>query len=239
MKIELRNFSAFYLYKKQYYIAIDDIDLTIEHGSFVVAVGPSGSGKTTLLKSIAGLLDLTQGKLTFDGEDMEDVDPKDRNLAYVSQEYSLYPSMTVFDNIAFPLKVMRTPFDEIRERVYLVAKELGIDFLLTRKPRQLSGGQQQRVAIARSLIKNPTLFLYDEPFSNLEPETRLSMQALVKSLAKKYDQTVVFVTHDLIEAFTLADKIVVLDQGKVIEEGFAEDLKKKAKSPMLREFLKL
>ncbi len=232
-----KDYSAFYKYKKQYYIALDKINLTIKDGTLAVVVGPSGCGKTTLLKCVAGLHELTEGELLADGENVESLPPNARSIAYVAQEYSLYPQMTVFENIAYPLKLMHTPYSEINERVKEVAKELEIDWLLTRKPKQLSGGQQQRVAIARALVKKPRIILFDEPFANLEHELRLKMQQLVKGLHNRQKQTIIFVTHDLTEAFLLAEQIIVLNEGCVEQEGAPYDIENNPKSKFVKEFL--
>ncbi len=232
-----KDYSAFYKYKKQYYIALDKINLTISDGSFTVVVGPSGCGKTTLLKCVAGLIELTEGELLADGENIENISPKTRSIAYVAQEYCLYPKMTVYDNIAYPLKLMQTPYAEISERVKAIAKELEIDWLLTRKPRQLSGGQQQRVAIARALVKNPRIILFDEPFANLEHDLRLKMQQLVKDTHNRQKQTVIFVTHDLTEAFFLAEQMVVLKEGCIEQVGTPDEIERDPKSDLIKEFL--
>lgn len=211
--------------------------MTIADGTFAVAVGPSGCGKTTLLKCVAGLHDLTEGELLADGENIEKLPPSARSIAYVAQEYSLYPQMTVYDNIAYPLKLMHTPYAEISQRVKEVAKQLEIDWLLTRKPKQLSGGQQQRVAIARALVKKPRIILFDEPFANLEHDLRLKMQQLVKELHKKQRQTVIFVTHDLTEAFLLAEQMIVLKEGCIEQAGTPDEIENKPKSEFVKEFL--
>jgi multiple sugar transport system ATP-binding protein len=236
-EIAFKDFSAFYKYKKQYYIALDKINLNIRNGKITVVVGPSGCGKTTLLKCVAGLHDLTEGELLSDGENVESLLPNARNIAYVAQEYSLYPQMTVYDNIAYSLKLMKTPYAEIKERVTKIAKELEIEWLLTRKPKQLSGGQQQRTAIARALIKQPSLILFDEPFANLERPLRLQMQQLIKDIHAMQKQTIIFVTHDLTEAFFLADEIVVLDNGCVVQVDSPEEMEKHPKSDFVKEFL--
>lgn len=236
-ELVFKDYSAFYKVKKTFYIALDKINLTVADGSFTVVAGPSGCGKTTLLKCIAGLLDYTEGELLADGENVENLPQSARSMAYVAQEYSLYPQMTVYENIAYPLKVMRTPFAEIAERVKAVGEELEISWLFTRKPKQLSGGQQQRVAIARALVKNPRTILFDEPFANLEHGLRLKMQQLVKRLHARQRQTVVFVTHDLTEAFSLAERMVILNEGCVEQAGTPEEIARQPKSEFVKEFL--
>ena len=228
--LTFNDYSAFYKYKKQFYIALDKINLNIADGSLTVVVGPSGCGKTTLLKCIAGLHELTEGELLSDGENIEQLPLNARSVAYVAQEYSLYPQMTVYDNIAYSLKIMRTPYSEIKERVLEVAQELEIDWLLTRKPKQLSGGQQQRVAIARALVKKPRIILFDEPFANLEQSLRLKMQQLVKDIHERQKQTIVFVTHDLTEAFLLAEQMVVLKEGCIEQTGTPDEIENNPKS---------
>lgn len=238
-ELVFRDYSAFYKYKKQYYVALDKINLTLGDGVFTVVAGPSGCGKTTLLKCVAGLHDLTQGELLSDGENTENIPPSRRSIAYVAQEYSLYPQMTVYENIAYPLRLMKAPFDETDRRVKQIAGELEISWLLTRKPKQLSGGQQQRVAIARALVRNPRVILFDEPFSNLEHPLRLKMQQLVKELHARRRQSVIFVTHDLTEAFALAENIIILNEGAVEQQGAPDEIISHPKSKFVREFLGL
>lgn len=235
--LQFKDYSAFYKYKKQYYIALDKINVTIPDGSLTVAVGPSGCGKTTLLKCIAGLHDLTEGELLADGENIEQVPLKERSVSYVAQEYGLYPQMTVYDNIAYSLKLMRTPYDEIDERVKAAAREMEIDWLLTRKPKQLSGGQQQRVAIARALVKKTRVILFDEPFANLERSLRVKMQQFVKELHARQKQTIVFVTHDLPEAFMLAEQMIVLKEGCIEQVGTPDEISQNPQSNFVKEFL--
>ena len=173
----------------------------------------------------------------MDGVSVDEIDLKRGRYAYVSQEIGLYPSLTVYKNIAFPLSVTHTLPQEIDKRVKKIAAELGIDFLLSRKPSQLSIGQQQRVAIARSLIKDPTIMYFDEPFSNLDPALRLELRAVVKKLHDTYGTTVVFVTHDISEALAIADRIAVLEKGKLVEIGTAEYLVQNGKSELIKGFL--
>ena len=235
--IKLNDFSCFYKNKKEYVTALDKVSLSIECGEFFVIIGESGCGKTTLLRSCLGLSPYYDGEILVDGVSVDEIDLKRGRYAYVSQEIGLYPSLTVYKNIAFPLSVTHTLPQEIDKRVKKIAAELGIDFLLSRKPSQLSIGQQQRVAIARSLIKDPTIMYFDEPFSNLDPALRLELRSVVKKLHDTYGTTVVFVTHDISEALAIADRIAVLEKGKLVEIGTAEYLVQNGKSELIKGFL--
>lgn len=235
-QFEFKNFSAYYKQKKDYVVALDNITFDIEQGEFLVIVGPSGCGKTTLLKCIMGLCNLTRGTALIEGEKITDINLAKKSVAYVSQEYSLYPQMTVYENIAFPLRMMHTGQEEIDERVKQVARSLQLDLFLTRKPKQLSGGQHQRVAIARALIKNPRIILFDEPFANLHPELRMEMRALVKDIHQKERPTVVFVTHDLSEAIALAERIIVMNDGAIEFNGTAKELEERPTTKFVKEF---
>ncbi|MDC0920675.1 ATP-binding cassette domain-containing protein [Candidatus Thioglobus sp.] len=194
---------------------VKGVDIEIHDGEFVVFVGPSGSGKSTLLRMIAGLEDISSGLLMIDGEEMNDVPPSKRELAMVFQSYALYPHMTVLDNLAFGLKISKVEKNEIKDRVNKVAEVLQIHDLLDRLPKQLSGGQRQRVAIGRAIIREPKVFLFDEPLSNLDSALRSDMRVELSELHEKLNATMIYVTHDQIEAMTLADKIVVLNNGLV------------------------
>jgi ABC-type sugar transport system ATPase subunit len=193
--------------------AVKDLSLLIRDKEFVVLLGPSGCGKTTTLYMIAGIYKPTKGNIYFDGRIVNDVDPKDRNVGMVFQSYALYPHMSVYDNIAFPLKIKKMPANEIRKRVLEVAEMLRIKELLDRKPSQLSGGQQQRVALARAIVKEPSVFLMDEPLSNLDAKIRVEIRAELKNLQKRLGITTVYVTHDQGEAMSLADRIAVMNAG--------------------------
>ena len=197
------------------YEAVSDFNLDIHGKQFVILVGPSGCGKSTTLRMIAGLEEISSGELTIDGEVMNDVDPQDRNIAMVFQNYALYPHMTVRENIAYSLKIHHVPKDEIRQRVDEVARVLNLEELLDRKPSQLSGGQKQRVAMGRAMIRKPKVFLMDEPLSNLDAKLRSQMRVEIAALYEKLDTTFIYVTHDQTEAMTLGTKIVVMDKGKV------------------------
>ena len=194
---------------------IQGANLDIEDKEFIVLVGPSGCGKSTLLRMIAGLEEITSGELQIDGERMNELSPKDRDIAMVFQNYALYPHMTVFDNMAFGLKLRKTPKEEIKEKVEHAAKILDITHLLDRRPKDMSGGQRQRVAIGRSIVRDPKVFLFDEPLSNLDAKLRVQMRAEIKKLHRDLDATIVYVTHDQIEAMTMGDRIVVLKDGIV------------------------
>lgn len=234
--IQFDDFSAYYKQKKVYAAALDHLSLSIEKGEFFVVVGASGSGKSTLLKCILGLNRDIEGDLYIDGVSIDDLDTKNGNMAYVTQEIALYPHLTVYENIAFPLRLMRTPQDEVDRRVTKIAELTKIKWLLTRKPRQLSGGQQQRVAIARALVKYPQLLLFDEPFSNIDPSLRLELRQLVQTIHHRLGATTVFVTHDLPEAFFLADRIAVLEEGSVVQVGTPEQLRANPQAALLHAF---
>jgi multiple sugar transport system ATP-binding protein len=203
---------------------IHGVDLSIEPGEFVVFVGPSGCGKSTLLRMIAGLEDITGGALAIDGERMNEVQPAKRGIAMVFQSYALYPHMNVYKNLAFGLETAGMPRPEIDQRVREAARILQIEPLLQRKPKALSGGQRQRVAIGRAIVRQPRLFLFDEPLSNLDAELRVQMRVEIAKLHKDLGTTMIYVTHDQVEAMTMADKIVVLRSGVVEQVGKPLDL---------------
>ncbi|MEN3009279.1 ABC transporter ATP-binding protein [Pseudothermotoga sp.] len=207
--------------------ALDGIDLSIEEGLFVVLLGPSGCGKTTLMRCISGLENLTEGKILFDGEDMTNVPPKDRNVAMVFQSYAVWPHMRVKDNIAYPLRLKKVPKKEIEERVKWVSELLHISELLDRFPAQLSGGQRQRVAVARAIVHRPKVLLMDEPLSNLDALLRVKMRSELKKLHEQVKVTTIYVTHDQTEAMTMGDKIAVMKAGKIVQYGSPEEIYKK------------
>ena len=194
---------------------IKNVSLEIKSQSFTVLVGPSGCGKSTMLRMIAGLEDIHSGNISIDGTIVNDLPPKERNIAMVFQSYALYPHMTVFDNMAFGLKLEKRSKDEINERVQEAAKILQIEGYLLRKPKQLSGGQRQRVAIGRAITRKPKVFLFDEPLSNLDAALRVQMRVELAKLHDKLNATMIYVTHDQTEAMTMADDIVVLNEGVV------------------------
>jgi multiple sugar transport system ATP-binding protein len=203
-------------------VAVDHVSLTIEDGDFVALVGPSGCGKTTTLNLIAGLIELTDGDIYIGDRVVTDLDPKDRDIAMVFQNYALYPNKTIFKNLAFPLKMRKLPNAEIEKKVLAAAKVLDIEHLLDRRPRELSGGQQQRVALGRALVRDPRAFLMDEPLSNLDAKLRVQMRAELKRFHQDLNATVIYVTHDQLEAVTMADKMAVMNGG-VLQQYDAPD----------------
>src|SRR5512138_2894728 len=198
---------------------IHGIDFEIEEGEFMVLVGPSGCGKSTLLRMLAGLEDITDGTIAIDGKVVNDVESKDRDIAMVFQSYALYPHMTVADNMAFSLKLRRAEASVIEQRVTQAAKILNPDPYLKRYPRELSGGQRQRVAMGRAIVRDPKVFLFDEPLSNLDAKLRVQMRTEIKKIHQKVRTTTVYVTHDQVEAMTLADRVVVMNAGIVEQIG--------------------
>ena len=199
--------------------AVNNANITIEDKEFCVFVGPSGCGKSTTLRMIAGLEDITEGKLFIDGVEMNDVPPKDRDIAMVFQNYALYPHMTVYDNMAFGLKIRKMDKAEIDRRVRDAAKQLDLTQYLDRKPKALSGGQRQRVAVGRAIVRNPKVFLFDEPLSNLDAKLRVTMRSELAGLHNRLQATMIYVTHDQIEAMTLGTKIVVMKDGVIQQIG--------------------
>lgn len=218
--IQIRNLSKSYGDVE----VIPGVSFDIEDGEFVVLVGPSGCGKSTLLRMIAGLEDITSGDLLIDGKRVNDVAAKERDIAMVFQSYALYPHMSVEKNMGFSLRIAGRPKQEIKERVAEVAEILDLTALLNRKPGQLSGGQRQRVAMGRAIVRDPSVFLFDEPLSNLDAQLRVQMRTEISAMHTKFPTTTVYVTHDQIEAMTMADRIVVLRAGKVEQIGKPLDL---------------
>jgi len=204
--------------------AVHDFNLEIQDKEFIVFVGPSGCGKSTTLRMIAGLEDISGGTLEIDGQVVNDLQPKDRDIAMVFQNYALYPHMTVYDNIAFSLRLKKVPEDEVYERVTNAAQILGITEYLTRKPRALSGGQRQRVAIGRAMVRNAKVFLMDEPLSNLDAKLRNQMRAEIIQLRHKLETTFIYVTHDQTEAMTLGDRIVIMRDGIIEQVGTPQEV---------------
>jgi multiple sugar transport system ATP-binding protein len=198
---------------------IHGVSISVEDGEFVILVGPSGCGKSTLLRMVAGLESVSSGELRIDGRVVNDVPPKERDIAMVFQNYALYPQMTVAKNMSFSLELARRPKAEIVEKVNKAADILGLKPLLERYPRQLSGGQRQRVAMGRAIVRDPAVFLFDEPLSNLDAKLRVQMRAEIKALQQRLASTTIYVTHDQIEAMTMADKIVVMHDGAVEQIG--------------------
>src|SRR5205809_4260787 len=191
-------------------VAVDHVSLTVEDGEFVALVGPSGCGKTTTLNLIAGLIEMSGGDIYIGDKLVTDLDPKDRDIAMVFQNYALYPNKTVYKNLAFPLQMRKTPKGEIEGKVRQAAKLLDIEHLLDRRPRELSGGQQQRVALGRALVRDPRVFLMDEPLSNLDAKLRVQMRSEIKRFHQDLGATIVYVTHDQLEAVTMADRMAVM-----------------------------
>jgi multiple sugar transport system ATP-binding protein len=216
---------------------IPPLDLTIEDGEFTVFVGPSGCGKSTLLRLIAGLEDITSGHIDIDGTDATHVPPAKRGLAMVFQSYALYPHMSVRKNIAFPMKMAGLPVDEQNRRIEAAAKALNLTDYLDRRPGQLSGGQRQRVAIGRAIVREPSAFLFDEPLSNLDAALRVGMRLEISELHKRLATTMIYVTHDQVEAMTMADKIVVLRAGYIEQVGTPLELYYKPRNEFVAGFI--
>jgi len=204
--------------------AVRELDLAVADGEFMVLVGPSGSGKTTALRMLAGLEAISDGGISIGGRRVNDVSPRDRDIAMVFQDYALYPQMTVRDNLAFGLRRRKTPKPEIERRVVRAAEVLELGELLARRPRELSGGQQQRVALGRALVRDPQVFLMDEPLSNLDAKLRVQTRGEIKRLQKEIGTTTVYVTHDQVEAMTMGDRIAVMNQGRLEQVGTPEEL---------------
>jgi multiple sugar transport system ATP-binding protein len=205
-------------------LAVSNVSLDIPNHEFLVLVGPSGCGKSTTLRMIAGLEEISGGEISIGGEVVNDLPPKDRDIAMVFQNYALYPHMTVAENMSFGLKLRKFPKSEIKARVDNAAKILDITELLARRPKQLSGGQRQRVAMGRAIVRNPKVFLFDEPLSNLDAKLRVQMRTEIKRVHQKVKTTTVYVTHDQVEAMTLADRVVVMNGGKIEQIGTPNDL---------------
>ena len=205
-------------------LAVEDFNLTVHDQEFVVLVGPSGCGKSTTMRMVAGLEDITSGDVLIDGKRVNDVAPKDRDIAMVFQSYALYPNMTVYENMAFTLELKKVPKDEIDRKVRSAAEILGITEYLDRKPKALSGGQRQRVAIGRAIVRDPKVFLMDEPLSNLDAKLRNQMRAEIIKLREKIDTTFIYVTHDQVEAMTLGDRIVIMRDGYIQQIGTPQEV---------------
>ena len=217
--------------------AVKGIDLEIEDHEFVVLVGPSGCGKSTTLRMIAGLEEITAGEIWIGGEVVNDVPPRDRDIAMVFQNYALYPHMSVFENMAFGLKLRKFPKEEIKRRVDEAATMLDIKMLLDRKPKALSGGQRQRVAMGRAIVRNPKVFLFDEPLSNLDAKLRVQMRTEIKKVHQLVPTTTVYVTHDQAEAMTLADRVVVMNHGVIEQVGAPQELYHNPKTRFVAGFI--
>jgi len=232
--LELQNITKVYPNGTK---AVNETSLNIEKGEFVVFVGPSGCGKSTLLRMIAGLEDITSGEITLDDNVINKIDPSERDVAMVFQNYALYPHMTVYNNMAYGLKNRGISKQEIEDKVNEVAKLLEIDQYLSRKPSMLSGGQRQRVAMGRAIVRNPKIFLFDEPLSNLDAKLRNQMRLEIKKLQRQMGVTSIFVTHDQTEAMTLGDRIVVINNGIVEQVGTPKDIYSKPNTKFVAEFI--
>ena len=219
------------------HLAVKGVDLHAEDGEFVVFVGPSGCGKSTLLRMVAGLESVTEGEVRLQGRVVNDMEPADRNIAMVFQNYALYPHMTVYNNLAYGLRNRKIPKDEIDRRVRAAASMLQIGDYLDRKPSQLSGGQRQRVAMGRAIVRDPAIFLFDEPLSNLDAKLRNQMRLEIKRLQRRLGVAAVYVTHDQVEAMTLADRIVVLNLGRVEQIGRPTDVYNRPASTFVASFI--
>lgn len=217
--------------------AVEDFNLLIGSSEFVVFVGPSGCGKSTTLRMLAGLEDVSSGVISIDGKPVNNVHPKDRDIAMVFQNYALYPHLNVFDNISFGLRAKRLPKEEITTRTNEAADILGLDELLKRRPGELSGGQKQRVAMGRAIVRKPKVFLFDEPLSNLDAKLRHKMRAEMKLLHQRVQTTTVYVTHDQVEAMTLADRIVIMNLGRIEQVGTPDEVYKHPASQFVASFI--
>src|SRR5882672_2329274 len=216
---------------------VHGVSINIDKGEFVDIVGPSGCGKSTLLRMVAGLEEITGGEIAIDGRVVNNLEPKDRDIAMVFQNYALYPHMNVYDNMAYGLKIRRMSKQEIDGRVREAGKVLELGALLDRKPRQLSGGQRQRVAMGRAIVRHPKVFLFDEPLSNLDAKLRVQMRIEIKKVHQKVRTTTVYVTHDQVEAMTLADRVVVMNKGRIEQVGSPNELYHKPATKFVAGFI--
>ena len=233
-QVELKNVCKSYDGKTK---VINDVNLTINDKEFLVLVGSSGCGKSTVLRMIAGLETITDGEILIDGKVVNDLHPKDRDIAFVFQNYALYPHMTVYDNIAFPLKMRKFDKKTIDEKVKQAAEILDLSELLKRKPKQLSGGQRQRVALGRAIVRNPKVFLMDEPLSNLDAKLRVQMRSEIKKLHEKLQTTFIYVTHDQTEALTMGDRIAIIDKGFIQQVDAPDEVYKNPDNAFVAGFL--
>ena len=234
-RLVINDLHASYRKKKEVNEVIKGISLELNDNEIIVILGPSGCGKTTLLKAIAGVIDIDSGGIVISGLESDKISTKNRNISYVSQSFFTYDFMSVYNNIALPLKAQKIPIEEIDKRVNEVAKVLGIDYLLSRKPKILSGGQRQRVALARALVKRPDLYLFDEPFSNLDPLVRNDLREEIKRIKKEFNTAMIFVTHDVNDAVSLADRVLIMENGVFVKEETVENLKRNIKSYVFEE----
>lgn len=217
--------------------SVSDFNLDVKDKEFIVFVGPSGCGKSTTLRMIAGLEDISKGDLVMDGKVINDLAPKDRDIAMVFQNYALYPNMTVFDNMGFGLSIKKMPKDEIKKRVENAAEVLGLTDFLQRKPAALSGGQRQRVALGRAIVRDAKLFLLDEPLSNLDAKLRVDMRTQIAQLHQRLQTNMIYVTHDQVEAMTMADRIVIMNDGRIQQVGTPDELYNKPTNKFVAGFM--
>ena len=236
-KIDIKNLVVSYQNKKVTNTVINNLSVCFPSGKINVIIGESGSGKTTLLKIISGIYQMDSGDVIFDDVIVNYVPPKDRNISYVNQELVLYPKMNVFHNIAFPLEIQNVPVEEIKQRVSEVAELFGLSMLLTRKIKELSIGQAQKVLLAKAMIKKPSLYLFDEPVSNLDKPLSHSLTLALKKIFSRNDDTVIFISHDIHDALAIADYIYVMEDGKIIEHNVPTALLK-SKNPKVKEYFK-
>ena len=233
--LEIKNLQK--KYTKDGPLVVNNMNLSIEKGEFIVFLGPSGCGKTTTIRMISGLEDISGGEILIDGEDVIGKKPKDRGVSMIFQSYTIWPHMTVFDNIAYPLKLQKVPKDEIKKRVTAAAEATDIVGLLNRYPAQMSGGQRQRVAVSRAIVVKPKIFLMDEPLSNLDAKLRVSMRTELKNIHIQQNSTSIFVTHDQSEAMSLADRIVVMYKGKIEQIGTPMEVYQDSATRFVAEFI--
>jgi len=232
-EIELKNLTK----RWGNFVGVDNFNLTIKDQEFLVLLGPSGCGKTTTMRMIAGLEGVTNGQVLIDGKVVNDLEPKDRDVAMVFQSYALYPNMTVYENIRFPLKVRKIDKALHNEKVMNASEMVELNDFLHRKPAELSGGQRQRVALARAIVREPTVFLMDEPLSNLDAKLRVSTRAQIKNLQHNLKVTTIYVTHDQVEAMTLADRVVVMNAGIVQQVGTPQEIYNKPANSFVASFI--
>ena len=233
--LEIKNLQK--KYTKDGPLVVNNMNLSIEKGEFIVFLGPAGCGKTTTIRMISGLEDISGGEILIDGEDVIGKKPKDRGVSMIFQSYAIWPHMTVFDNIAYPLKLQKVPKDEIKKRVTAAAEATDIVGLLNRYPAQMSGGQRQRVAVSRAIVVKPKIFLMDEPLSNLDAKLRVSMRTELKNIHIQQNSTSIFVTHDQSEAMSLADRIVVMYKGKIEQIGTPMEVYQDSATRFVAEFI--
>lgn len=233
--LEIKNLQK--KYTKDGPLVVNNMNLSIEKGEFIVFLGPSGCGKTTTIRMISGLEDISGGEILIDGEDVIGKKPKDRGVSMIFQSYAIWPHMTVFDNIAYPLKLQKVPKDEIKKRVTAAAEATDIVGLLNRYPAQMSGGQRQRVAVSRAVVVKPKIFLMDEPLSNLDAKLRVSMRTELKNIHIQQNSTSIFVTHDQSEAMSLADRIVVMYKGRIEQIGTPMEVYQDSATRFVAEFI--